>query len=253
MAISFEESMRMAAEKDTLRRDVSTASFLQTRGGSSAFVAGAESWELSSEYKYYTDYSDDRYSKVDGDKNIILASGQINLTQETNSQYIPFEMPRYYDGFDLRNTKLSFHFVNQGNYEGYPTPINVYYGDDAIRLAWLVDKNVTSAAGVVSFEILAIGTNSMGDEYVWRTKPCSGINIIKALSGSGMTPPLPQSDYYKKNEANTLFATKGELSSIERSLEEKIANLDNDESDEGSDPVYSVVEDEDGDFELVIS
>lgn len=253
MAISFEESMRMAAEKNLQMRSVPTASFLASSYNLRSTGTDEESWELSDEYLYYPDYSDDRYSTVDGDKNIILATGQINLTQETNSQYIPFEMPRYYDGFDLMSTKLSFHFVNQSKYEGYPDPINVYFNDNAIRLAWLVDKTVTTVDGVVGFEIIAVGTNSMGNEYVWRTKPCNGLNIIKSLSGNGMLPPMPQSDYYKKSEANTLFATKYELSSVEEDLSERISDLDDSGSGNTPDINYSVVENDDGDFTLVIS
>ena len=46
-------------------------------------------------------------------KDIKLDGKQFNITQEENSQYIPFEMPRYYDGFDLKGTKLSIYYVNK--------------------------------------------------------------------------------------------------------------------------------------------
>lgn len=254
MAISFEESLRMANEKNAMVRDVSVAAFARRSSGDAVYAASSDNWELSDKYLFYPDYSDDAYSTIDDNKNITLSSGQINLTQETNSQYIPFEMARYYDGFDLYSTKLSFHFVSKDGYEGYPDPINVYYSDSKIRFAWLVDSSVTAVEGTVSFEIMAVGINSMGDEYVWKTKPCNGLTILKSLSGNGKYPPLPQPDYYKKAEANALFATKYELSSVEEELSEKISDLDGGSGPGGSsEQNYSVIKNDDGDFTLVIS
>lgn len=42
-----------------------------------------------------------------------MDDSQINLTQEDNSQFIPFEMPRYYDGVDLMQMLIQVHYVNK--------------------------------------------------------------------------------------------------------------------------------------------
>ena len=65
-------------------------------------------------YDYYdNEYYDEKISTVDASKNITLSTEQINLTQEKNSQYIPFQIPRYYDGFDLSKTELSLYWVHE--------------------------------------------------------------------------------------------------------------------------------------------
>ena len=148
-----------------------------------------DNWSVSDKYLYYDDYFDNVISKIDEEKNIVVDSKQINITQESNSQYIPFEMNRYYDGFDLLGTTILIHFVNKNKYEDFASPVNVCYNDTKIRFAWLVDKRVTSIEGKVEFEIQAIGTNSKGDEYIWKTKPNGSLNILKSLSGNGVIEP----------------------------------------------------------------
>ena len=63
-------------------------------------VYAGDDYEIVSGYDRYNQYTDDKYSTVDNNKNITMDSSQINITQETNSQYIPFQIPRYYDGID---------------------------------------------------------------------------------------------------------------------------------------------------------
>ena len=53
-----------------------------------------ESWTRSDKYLWYDEYRDDNLSTVDELKNIFVNDKQINVTQESNAQYIPFRMPR---------------------------------------------------------------------------------------------------------------------------------------------------------------
>lgn len=243
----------MSAATRSLDTGISRRTFA-TDVDSTVYTADPSGWQLSEQYEFYPDYHDESYSMVDGEKNIIIASGQINLTQETNSQYIPFEMQRYYDGFDLCNTTLLFHFVNKNKYEGYCNPINVYTNDSKIRFAWLIDERVTSVEGRVSFEVLATGVNSKGNDYVWRTKPSDGINIIRSLAGNGVSPPTTSMLYYKKNEADSIFATKSEMDNADDLLTDKIADLEEVVSDLSNNPgaVFTVESGDDGDYTLVL-
>ena len=154
-----------------------------------AYSGDDGNWVESTTYLTYNDYSDDNLSTIDDKKNITVNQNQINLTQETNSQFIPFEMPRYYDGFDLMTTSLMIHFVNKNGYEDYAVPVNVTYNNSKIRFAWLVDKRVTAIEGELKFEIQAVGVNSKNDEYIWKTKPNGTLNILKSLSGNGIIEP----------------------------------------------------------------
>lgn len=146
-------------------------------------------WMHSDKYLYYPDYSDDDLSIIDSKKNITINQNQINLTQESNAQYIPFEMDRYYDGFDLMNATLLIHFVNKNKDEDYANPINVTYNDEKIRFAWLTNSNVTAVSGKLNFELQAIGANSKGDTYKWISRPCDDLNVEESLAGNGVIVP----------------------------------------------------------------
>lgn len=154
-----------------------------------ALDAEEEQWILSEAYAYYPEYEDTEYSSVSKDKSITVNSSQINITQEQNSQFIPFKMNRYYDGYDLMNATIMFHYVNKNNDEDYANPVNVYFNDKQISFAWLVDEKVTAIQGKVRFEIQAVGVNSKNEIYIWKTKPNGELNILESLSGNGVIEP----------------------------------------------------------------
>ena len=183
MALSFEESKKQA--------EAATPTLMSLSSNATTFAS--ENWTKpinSSLYTYYNnEYSDNKVSTVDENKNITLSDSQINLTQEKNSQYIPFQIPRYYDGFDLTKTELSIYWVNEKGAGSTSIPVDVYYSDDKIRFAWLVDDDVTAIAGNIKFEIQARGTNSKGYNYVWKTKSNDGINVLQALEIKSFIEP----------------------------------------------------------------
>lgn len=190
MALSFEESKKLltqqAAQPMTLSLRQDVMSLAEDPGVMSLDAVGGEvaaysTWTRDYKYVWNTQYSDDKTSRIDENKNIIVDSSQINITQEENSQYIPFEMPRYYDGFDLTTTTLSIHYVTSDGYYGASAPINVVYDEAHIKFGWLVDGYVTHVAGNVKFEIRAIGTNAKGDAYVWKSRTFDKINVLQSL------------------------------------------------------------------------
>ena len=91
-------------------------------------------WQEHTSYKRFLVFSDDNLSVINDKKEIVLNDKQINIAQETNSQYIPFEMPRYYDGFDLVTATISFHYDTSDRQHGSDVAINVTYNDEKIRI-----------------------------------------------------------------------------------------------------------------------
>lgn len=150
-----------------------------------------EEWNLSSKYEttenqeYGKRYTDTNYSMVDEKKNVTMDSSQINLTQESNSQYIPFLMPRYYDGIDLMDMTLSIYYLNADKQEGNADPINVCYNSNQIKFGWRLSKEATALKGKLTFEIHARGTDPLGGEYLLKTKPNSELEVLESLHGNG--------------------------------------------------------------------
>lgn len=185
MALSFEESknllMHKAATPMMMSLPTDNTGIMTLAADDNMAISAYSEWTRSDKYIWSDQYSDDKISHVDQNKNITVDASQINITQEENSQFIPFEMPRYYDGFDLMSTTLSIHYLTSDGYHGESAPINVSYDTAVIKFGWLIDGNVTHVAGNVKFEIRAIGINSNGDAYVWKSRTFDKMTVIQSL------------------------------------------------------------------------
>lgn len=153
--------------------------------GIAAYAGDDGNWQEHTDYVRYRVFSDEEISSVNTTKDITLSKKQFNITQEENSQYIPFEMPRYYDGFDLVDTTISIHYETKSGRHGSCKPVNVTYNNEKIRFGWLVDAGATVDAGVLKFEIHAYGTVTGNDgiakSYVWKSKSNADLNVLQSL------------------------------------------------------------------------
>ena len=153
--------------------------------GIAAYAGDGGSWQQHRDYVVYNVFSDEDISTISDNKDILLNRKQFNITQEENSQYIPFEMPRYYDGFDLVNTVISIHYETSSKLHGSSKPVNVTFNDEKIRFGWLVDAGATLDVGVLKFEIHAYGTVTGNDgiskSYVWKSKSDSSLTVLQSL------------------------------------------------------------------------
>ncbi len=147
-------------------------------------VYADDGYESVEGYTQYSQYTDDKYSMVDTNKNITMDSSQINITQEKNSQYIPFQMPRFYDGIDLSAREMTISIRCSDKLTG-GTPheynvINVKRNSSYIRFGWLIDEAVTIKPGDYIFEIRVVG--QVGDlKYAWTTRPNGKINVLQGI------------------------------------------------------------------------
>ena len=150
-----------------------------------------DGWTLDLEYRTTESfevgkqYTDENYSTVDEKKNVHLDPSQINLTQESNSQYVTFIMPRYFDGIDLTNMVISIYFINSAGGEGFSEVINVYYNDTQIKFGWVLSETATALKGKLQFEIHATGVDPLGRKYLLKTRPNSQMEVLESLHGNG--------------------------------------------------------------------
>ena len=153
--------------------------------GIAAYSGDDGNWQQHNGYVRYSVFSDDNISTINETKDIALNSKQLNITQEENSQYIPFEMPRYYDGFDLVNTILSIHYTTKSGRHAGVKPVNVSFNNEKIRFGWLIDAGATLDAGALEFEIHAYGTVTGSDgiskAYTWKTKSNKSLNVLESM------------------------------------------------------------------------
>ena len=185
---SFSDLLKTKAATKMESLQVATMSLDETDYAIPAY-SGEEVFTRSDKYLWYDEYYDDKYSTINKQKVVKISEDQINLTQEANSQVIPFLMDRYYDGIDLTKMLISVYFVNKDGQDGENPAINLEYSDTKIRFYWLLDDLPTAIAGKLKIEIRAVGYNEKGAKYLWRTQTNEEINILQSLAGNGTIEP----------------------------------------------------------------
>lgn len=197
MALSFKKSINQTSDASSTAAGIISVRNVSAPAAPAALAAAeADGYTPCTDgrYKWYSTYRDDHFSTVDDHKNVKIDDSQVNITQEENSQYIPFRMPRYYDGVDLMNMLIQIHYVNEDGDGDWALPVNVSYNDESITFGWLVNANVTARTGKVRFEIWARGTNELGENYKWVTRSNAELNVLESLSDNGLIEP--SEDWY---------------------------------------------------------
>lgn len=207
MAKSFEESLNDLMATSAVAASAVTMSLRSTSTEDSGVMLlsnedddswtpiddGTYTWYDENDAYHYIDDQD--VSTIDKTKNVKLNKEQINLTQETNSQVISFEMDRRWDNIDLTKMKLRINYVNSEGNGSFSYPINVKYNDSKIRFLWLIDDTATAVEGSLQFEIYASGTVN-GKNYTWRTRPNGDLKVLKSLEGNSLIEPSQGWDIY---------------------------------------------------------
>lgn len=201
MAISFEESLNSTTSEDTSSTMQLSQASVSTEESGIMTLSEETSEEIiwtadKEKYRWYNNYRDDDFSTVDSLKNIKISPNQINLTQEENSQVIPFMLDRYYDGIDLTSMTFRINFVNQNGDGSFDYPVNFMYSDDKIKFYFKVPAEATAIKGKLRMEIYASGENELGEAYKWRTRPNDEINILESLEGNRLIEPSEGWDAY---------------------------------------------------------
>ena len=183
-AATQNSGIAMAAETSNMVSEPSIMTLEETPYDGLAY--SGETWTADkTNYRWFKDFKDDNYSTIDNKKTIILNDKEFNITQESNSQFIPFMMSRYYDGYDLLKANISIHYDRNDGSHGADQAVNVEYTDDKIRFAWKVDSNASAIAGKLKFEIHATGTisDNKGNDYAyeWKTRQNTSLEVLQSL------------------------------------------------------------------------
>lgn len=190
MALSFEESKKLYSQQ--------AATPMMMSLSSNELIVAEEPWTRHVNYAWFENYYDDKISIIDENKNITVNESQVNISQEVNSQFIPFEMMRFYDGFDLTEMVISIHFTSSDDIHSSSKPVNVEFNSEKIRFVWRVDENVTHISGNITFEIHADGAISDTDgkayAYRWKSKSTDKFNIVKSICENPNCEPVQVND-----------------------------------------------------------
>lgn len=147
-----------------------------------------EVYEYMDGYDHSNSYSDDMIFEVSKeDKSISVIRKQTLISGERNSQYIAFQMPRYYDGIDLSEKNIEVIYVTETGISDINKVINVRRNEEHLLFGWVVPGGALQDPGTLSFCI-----EFAGDEYVMKTMPVE-VEVFDGMNGSDiMVEPTGQ-------------------------------------------------------------
>lgn len=125
-------------------------------------------------------------------REITNQSGKTTLMQyDHNSERLTFEVNPIIEGHEMVNCdRVEIHYINIATdkrsqvTDFYPVD-DVKLEDDKITFSWLVSRNVTQLAGVVSFVVRFICMDGEAEVYAWNTAKHNSISISEGMKNSG--------------------------------------------------------------------
>lgn len=136
-------------------------------------------------------YTDDMIFEVDKDtKQLQVITNQVLVSGENKSQFIRFQMPRYYDGIDLSTKNIQIIYITESGFSDINAAICVERNDENLRFGWLVPAAASYDVGVLSFSI-----EFVGDDYVLKTR-VTDVEVFDGLNGGEIIPEPEEQNWY---------------------------------------------------------
>lgn len=138
-----------------------------------------------------TDFSDSAYHEIDAaTKTISKITDQTIVAGENLSQFIKFQILRYYDGIDLAQKEINIIYLSPDKYSDINEAVNKEYNDEYIRFGWLVPYAACSEEGTLTFAVEFVGS-----EYCLKTQTAE-IKVKSSLDGSNAVPEPTEQSWY---------------------------------------------------------
>lgn len=136
-------------------------------------------------------YTDDMIFEVNKDtKQLQVITNQVMVSGENKSQFIRFQMPRYYDGIDLSTKNIQIIYITESGFSDINAAICVERNDENLRFGWLVPAAASYDVGVLSFSI-----EFVGDDYVLKTR-VTNVEVYDGLNGGEVIPEPEEQNWY---------------------------------------------------------
>ena len=136
-------------------------------------------------------YTDDMIFEVDKDtKQLQVITNQVLVSGENKSQFIRFQMPRYYDGIDLSTKNIQIIYITESGFSDINAAICVERNNENLRFGWLVPAAASYDVGVLSFSI-----EFVGDDYVLKTR-VADVEVFDGLNGGEIIPEPEEQNWY---------------------------------------------------------
>lgn len=107
------------------------------------------------------------------------ATEELAVVNDNDSRYITFKIPSVIDGIDITDKILTVRYVNSLNrYDQFfcnSREVITEGNEQFVLFDWVLDSNVTSSKGTVTYDVSIYDTNDMTNvsQYILHTKPAT--------------------------------------------------------------------------------
>lgn len=151
---------------------------------------------------------------IDSDLRIVSVPDRgvvAGVVGDKNVNRINFQMPRYYNGFDMSKFKTRINYVNAKENPNYYTVTDLTIDGDLLIFSWLVDADVVAYVGTVAFSVNMVLTGDDGViEQAFNTSNVEKLKVLEGIQVDKHISYEEQVDLISKLEADlTKYISSG--------------------------------------------
>lgn len=145
---------------------------------------------------------------------------------DKNVNRVNFQMPRYYNGFDMSKFTTRVNYINAlGNFNYYSVT-DLTIEDDLIYFTWLVDSDVVAYAGIVMFAVNMFIADSNGKiTQSFNTSNKGLLNVLEGIQVNEYVTPEEQEDILTRLEADISKYVNSGINQIDTVTNESIQKI----------------------------
>lgn len=177
---------------------------------------------------------DDIQFIIDNDLRIVSIPDRgvvAGVTGDKNVNRINFQMPRYYNGFDMSEFTTKVNYVNANGNMNYYAVTDLTVENDTILFTWLIDSDAVAYSGVVVFAVNMIKMTGSEISQSFNTSNKGRMTVLEGIQVDEYVTPEAQEDILTrleadaKKEINSYTALKKqELGTVTNSSKQAIAD-----------------------------
>lgn len=145
---------------------------------------------------------------------------------DKNVNRVNFQMPRYYNGFDMSKFTTRVNYINAlGNFNYYSVT-DLTIEDDLIYFTWLVDSDVVAYAGTVMFAVNMFIADSNGKIIQsFNTSNKGLLNVLEGIQVNEYVTPEEQEDILTRLEADISKYVDSGITKIDENTNKSIQKI----------------------------
>lgn len=160
-------------------------------------------------------FSDPIQFIIDSDLRIVSVPDRgvvAGVVGDKNVNRINFQMPRYYNGFDMSKFKTRINYVNANGNPNYYTVTDSTIKNDLLIFSWLVDADVVAYVGTVAFSVNMVFTDENGvTKQAFNTSDAGRLKVLEGIKVVDYVSPEEQQSVLEKLEAEVSNYLSGQL------------------------------------------